>query len=104
MTWTSSVLLETAISSELSHLCILFSSPPELLKLSLLCLRCCLSINDKHTMPVNMPTLLIEETFMYFGYTYDPNLTHQGAFVITEISSATSHENGYINTTSQNTY
>jgi hypothetical protein len=29
------------------------------------------------------------ETLMYFGYTYAPNLTHQGASVITEKSSAT---------------
>jgi hypothetical protein len=34
--------------------------------------------------------LSVEETLMYFGYTYAPNLTHQGASVITEISSATS--------------
>jgi hypothetical protein len=25
-----------------------------------------------------------KETLMYFGYTYAPNLTHQGAYVITE--------------------
>jgi hypothetical protein len=44
--------------------------------------------------------LSVEETLMYFGYTYAPNLTHQGASVITEISSA----NGYRNPTSPNTY
>ena len=43
--------------------------------------------------------LSVEETLMYFGYTYAPNLTHQGASVITEISSATLHTNGCINTT-----
>jgi hypothetical protein len=43
--------------------------------------------------------LSVEETLMYFGYTYAPNLTHQGASVITEISSATLHANGYRNTT-----
>jgi hypothetical protein len=43
--------------------------------------------------------LSVEETLMYFGYTYAPNLTHQGASVITEISSA----NGYRNPTSSNT-
>jgi hypothetical protein len=37
---------------------------------------------------------------MNFGYTYAPNLIHQGAFVITEISSA----NGYKNPTSSNSY
>jgi hypothetical protein len=40
--------------------------------------------------------LSVEETLMYFGYTYAPNLTHQGASVITGISSA----NGYRNPTS----
>ena len=44
--------------------------------------------------------LSVEETLMYFGYTYGPKLTHQGSYVITEISSA----NGYRNTTSPNTY
>jgi hypothetical protein len=43
--------------------------------------------------------LSVKETLMYFGYTYAPNLTHQGASVITEISSATLHANGYRNTT-----
>jgi hypothetical protein len=43
--------------------------------------------------------LSVEETLIYFGYTYAPNLTHQGASVITEISSATLHANGYRNTT-----
>jgi hypothetical protein len=33
--------------------------------------------------------LSTKETLMYFGYTYAPNLTHQGASVITEKSSAT---------------
>jgi hypothetical protein len=28
---------------------------------------------------------------MYFGYSYAPNLTHEGASVITKISSATLH-------------
>jgi hypothetical protein len=45
-------------------------------------------------------TLLVEETLMDFGYTYAPNLIHQGASVITEISSA----NGYKNSTSSNSY
>ena len=48
--------------------------------------------------------LSVEETLMYFGYTYAPNLTHQGASVITKILSATMHANGYRNTTSPNTY
>jgi hypothetical protein len=48
--------------------------------------------------------LSVEETLMYFSYTYAPNLTHQGASVITEISSTTLHANGYRNTTSPNTY
>jgi hypothetical protein len=43
--------------------------------------------------------LLVKETLMYFSYTYPPNLTHQGAFVITEILSSTLHANGYKNTT-----
>jgi hypothetical protein len=43
--------------------------------------------------------LSVEETLMYFGYTYAPNLTHQGAFVITEILFTTLHINGYRNTT-----
>jgi hypothetical protein len=42
--------------------------------------------------------LSVEETLMYFVYMYAPNLTHQGAYVITEILSATLHSNGYINT------
>jgi hypothetical protein len=37
---------------------------------------------------------------MDFGYTYAPNLIHQGASVITEISSA----NGYKNSASSNSY
>jgi hypothetical protein len=37
--------------------------------------------------------LSVEETLVYFGYTYAPNLTHQGATVITEILST----NGYRN-------
>jgi hypothetical protein len=37
---------------------------------------------------------------MNFSYTYAPNLIHQGASVITEISSA----NGYRNPTSSNSY
>jgi hypothetical protein len=45
-------------------------------------------------------TLLVEETLMNFGYTYAPNLIHQGASVITEISSA----NGYMNPASSNSY
>jgi hypothetical protein len=43
-------------------------------------------------------TFSIEETLMDFGYTSAPNLTHQGASVITEISSA----HGYKNSTSSN--
>jgi hypothetical protein len=42
--------------------------------------------------------LLVEETLMYFCYTYAPTLTHQGGSVITEISSTTLHTNGYKNT------
>ena len=42
--------------------------------------------------------LSVEETLMNFGYTYAPNLIHQGASVITEISSA----NGYRDPTSSN--
>jgi hypothetical protein len=45
-------------------------------------------------------TLSVEETLMDFGYTYAPNLIHQGASVITEISSA----NGYKNSASSNSY
>ena len=33
-------------------------------------------------------TLSVEETLMNFSYTFAPNLIHQGASVITEISSA----------------
>jgi hypothetical protein len=44
--------------------------------------------------------LSVEETLMYFSYTYTPNLTHEGAYAITKISSA----NGYNNPTSPNTY
>jgi hypothetical protein len=43
-------------------------------------------------------TLSVEETLMDFNYTYAPNLIHQGASVITEISSA----HGYKNSTSSN--
>jgi hypothetical protein len=35
---------------------------------------------------------------MYFGYMYALNLTHHEASVITEISAATLHANGYKNT------
>jgi hypothetical protein len=42
-------------------------------------------------------TLSVEETLIYFGYTYYPNLTHHGASIITKISSATLHANGYRN-------
>ena len=44
--------------------------------------------------------LSVEETLMYFGYTYAPNLTHQGASIITELLSA----NGHKNPASPNTY
>jgi hypothetical protein len=44
--------------------------------------------------------LSVEETLMYFGYMYHPNLTHQGASVITGISYA----NGYRNPSSPNTH
>jgi hypothetical protein len=43
-------------------------------------------------------TLSVEETLIYFGYTYAPNLTHEGASIITKILSATFHANGYRNT------
>jgi hypothetical protein len=43
-------------------------------------------------------TFSVEETLMDFGYTYAPNLIHQGASVITEISSA----HGDKNSTSSN--
>jgi hypothetical protein len=38
-------------------------------------------------------TVSVEETLMDFGYTYAPNLIHQGASVITEISSAHGDKN-----------
>jgi hypothetical protein len=38
--------------------------------------------------------LSTKETFMYFGYTYAPNLTHQRAFFITETLPTTLHTNG----------
>ena len=44
--------------------------------------------------------LSVEETLMNFSYPYAPNLIHQGASIITEISSA----NGYRNPTSSNNY
>jgi hypothetical protein len=43
-------------------------------------------------------TFLVEETLMVFDYTYAPKLIHQGAYVITEISSV----DGYKNSTSSN--
>ena len=43
-------------------------------------------------------TFSVEETLMDFGYTYAPNLIHQGASVITEILSA----HGYKNSASSN--
>jgi hypothetical protein len=43
-------------------------------------------------------TFSVEETLIDFGYTYAPNLIHQGASVITEISSA----HGYKNSASSN--
>jgi hypothetical protein len=44
--------------------------------------------------------LSVEEKLMNFGYPYAPNLIHQGASVITKISSI----NGYRNPTSSNNY
>jgi hypothetical protein len=44
--------------------------------------------------------LSVEETLMNFGYTYAPNLIHQGASFITEISST----NGYRNPASSKSY
>jgi hypothetical protein len=41
---------------------------------------------------------------MYFGYTYAPNLTHQGVSVITEKSSATLHTMVKKNINSNNNY
>jgi hypothetical protein len=38
-------------------------------------------------------TFSVKETLMDFGYTYAPNLIHQGAYVITEISSAHGDKN-----------
>jgi hypothetical protein len=38
-------------------------------------------------------TFSVEETLMDFGYTYAPNLIHQRASVITEISSAHGDKN-----------
>jgi hypothetical protein len=38
-------------------------------------------------------TFSVEETLMDFGYTFAPNLIHQGASVITEISSAHGDKN-----------
>ena len=38
-------------------------------------------------------TVSVEETLMDFGYTSAPNLIHQGASVITEISSAHGDKN-----------
>jgi hypothetical protein len=38
-------------------------------------------------------TFSVEETLMDFGYTYAPNFIHQGASVITEISSAHGDKN-----------
>jgi hypothetical protein len=35
--------------------------------------------------------LSAKETLMYFGYMYAPNLTHQGASIITEKLFATLH-------------
>jgi hypothetical protein len=35
----------------------------------------------------------VKETLMDFGYTYAPNLIHQGASIITEISSAHGDKN-----------
>jgi hypothetical protein len=52
------------------------------------------------------PLLSTKETMMYFDYTYAPNLTHQGAYVITEKLLTKIHtmveEN--INTTQQLAY
>jgi hypothetical protein len=49
-------------------------------------------------LPSITTTFLVEETLMDFGYTYAPNLIHQGAYVFTEISSA----HGYKNSASSN--
>jgi hypothetical protein len=67
------------------------------------------SPSDEYLLQLLSPLFLtmvlsVEETLMYFDYTYAPNLTHQGASIITKIPSAVSHENGYRNTTSSNTY
>jgi hypothetical protein len=66
------------------------------------------SLSDKYLLQF-LSTLLItmalsvKETLMYFSYTFSPNLTHQGTSIITEISSATLHINGYRNTTMETT-
>jgi hypothetical protein len=39
------------------------------------------------------PSFSVKETLMNFGYTYAPNLIHQGASVITEISSTRDDKN-----------
>jgi hypothetical protein len=39
------------------------------------------------------PSFSVKETLMNFGYTYAPNLIHQGASVITEISSTRGDKN-----------
>jgi hypothetical protein len=49
---------------------------------------------------LSLTTLSLEETLMDFGYTYAPNLIHQGASVITEISSV----HGYKNSAFSNSY
>jgi hypothetical protein len=46
--------------------------------------------------PLSLPlttTVSVEETLMDFGYTYAPNLIHQGASIITEISFAHDEKN-----------
>jgi hypothetical protein len=43
---------------------------------------------DTPTIVLSYKITLVEETSMDFGYTYSPNLIHQGASVINEILSA----------------
>jgi hypothetical protein len=46
-------------------------------------------------------TFSVEETLMDFGYTYAPNLIHQGASVIIEISSAHGDKNSALSNSNE---
>jgi hypothetical protein len=59
-----------------------------------------IALNDP-TIALLTTTFSVEETLMYFGYTYAPNLIHQGASVITEILSTHGDKNSSLSNSNE---